>query len=177
MKHISEVQRSQWNKEMIHLFRDSDIYQQATTIGITISRNNEWNTRSLIPFLWNDGKKVVAPVCLTETKQMEFYRIHSFDQLHNTYLDLVEPNPFVTEKMDSETIDLLIVPGVVFNSEGYRIGFGGGYYDRFLNIHSPVTLSFAYSVQLNEEIPVEPHDQPVQFLITEKGLLSCTKTT
>jgi 5-formyltetrahydrofolate cyclo-ligase len=99
---------------------------------------------------------------------MQFYEISSFDQLEIVYMQLHEPNPNKTNKVESENISYLIVPGVVFDLSGFRIGYGGGYYDRFLSNYDGPTISIAFDEQLIEIVPSENFDVPVQLLITDK---------
>ena len=72
-------------------------------------------------------------------------------------------------------MDLLIVPGIVFDRQGFRIGFGGGYYDRFLEGQAIRTVSLAHSMQIVDKIPSEPFDVPVDRLVSEKGMVVCQK--
>lgn len=73
-------------------------------------------------------------------------------------------------------IPLLLVPGVVFDRQGHRIGWGQGYYDRILRGYSGVRVGFAYEFQVLEEIPYEPWDEAVDFLVTEAGLHPCSRS-
>ncbi|MDZ7834585.1 MAG: 5-formyltetrahydrofolate cyclo-ligase [Alkalibacterium sp.] len=100
-----------------------------------------------------------------------FMKSHRSRQVEKGYSDLIEPIVTETTRVDAESIDLMIVPGVIFTPSGYRIGYGGGYYDRFLKDFSNTTVSLLHSNQLVESFPVEPHDIPVQYLITEEGLM------
>ncbi|AYC29572.1 5-formyltetrahydrofolate cyclo-ligase [Paenisporosarcina cavernae] len=142
-------------------------------VGITISHYPEIETRHIIEKLWELGKKVVVPKCTHKTREMDFYEITSFDQLENVFLYLQEPNPQKTTLASKESIDALIVPGIAFNKEGYRIGFGGGYYDRFLAGFKGDTVSLAFTEQLRMDVPVEKYDLPVDMLITSQQVISC----
>lgn len=75
--------------------------------------------------------------------------------------------------MDPADIDLLLVPGLAFMNNGYRLGFGGGYYDRFLKLYKKQTASLAFSSQIVSQLPVESHDIPVQKIITEERIIEC----
>ncbi|MBT2582305.1 5-formyltetrahydrofolate cyclo-ligase [Planococcus sp. ISL-109] len=143
-------------------------FQAAKTVGLTISRHPEVNTVPLLEWCWRLGKRVAVPKCDAQNRTMEFRILESMDQLETVYMDLQEPIEETTEAIDAEQIDLLIVPGVVFMESGYRIGFGGGYYDRYLAGYRGVTRSLAFDFQLVESVPVENHDIPVEGIITEK---------
>lgn len=148
---------------------------KAETIAITISRQTEVQTRTIIETCWTLGKNVVVPKCNPEQKTMDFRGITSFDQLETVYLDLQEPNLLTTDSLNKIEIDLLIVPGVVFTKEGYRIGYGGGYYDRYLEAYTGKTISIAFELQLVDQVPIENHDVPVGKIITEEREIQCNK--
>lgn len=149
--------------------------KKAQVIGITLSSFPEVDTWELIEELWARGKQVVVPKCNPSTRSMTFYQIDSFDQLEVVYMNLQEPIPALTQKVIPSNIDMLIVPGVVFISTGYRIGFGGGYYDRFLSDYNNTTLSMAFDCQVVETIPVEEYDLPVKWILTETRIIECSK--
>lgn len=151
--------------------KELECWKQANTIGITVSQGLEWNTRPIIEAAWCEGKTVCVPKCLPKTKQLEFYKFDTYDQLEKVYYNLLEPKPEETTKVSKEQIDLLIVPGLLFDRRGYRIGFGGGYYDRFLKDYPNQTISLASERQIINHLPVEPFDLPVQMILTESGLL------
>lgn len=105
---------------------------EANTIGITISNKPEVDTIHLIEALWKLGKTVAVPKCNAKTREMSFYAIESFAQLETVYMHLREPIPEISEFVDANEMDIILVPGVVFDTQGYRIGYGGGYYDRYV---------------------------------------------
>lgn len=153
-----------------HLF-ESNLWKSAHSIGVTISRGFEWETRTIIEQAWKDQKTVHVPKCYPDEHQLVFYQLHSYDQLETVFYGLQEPKPEERYKVRKNVIDLLLVPGVVFNKQGYRIGFGGGYYDRFLSDFPNHTLSLISEMQLVDDLPVEDHDVAVQHLITENGFI------
>ncbi|KAA0804846.1 5-formyltetrahydrofolate cyclo-ligase [Bacillus sp. JAS102] len=146
-------------------------WAEAKIIGITLSMENEVNTYPIIEKAWEEGKKVVVPKCNKETRTMSFRQISNFDQLETVYMNLREPIPALTEEVNADEIELQIVPGVAYTERGERIGYGGGYYDRYLVHYKGKTLSLAYSFQMVEHIPVEPFDKNVEKIITEKGTM------
>jgi len=151
-----------------------EIVKQAEIIGITLSSFPEVETWGIIKDLWDQGKGVVVPKCNPSTREMTFYEITSFDQLEVVYMKLKEPIPAVTRKINPSVIDLLIVPGVVFDKSGYRIGFGGGYYDRYLSHYRGITISLAFDCQVIESVPVQQFDLPVKYIVTESKLIQCS---
>lgn len=104
---------------------------------------------------------------------MFFYAIENFGQLENVYMNLREPIVEETQLVVAEQIDIMIVPGVVFDKKGFRIGFGGGYYDRYLERYNGVTISLAFDTQIVNSVPIEPHDLPVDIIITVNERMNC----
>jgi len=154
-------------------FVASKAYTDARVIAITISRFPEVDTRPIIEAAWEQRKTVVVPRCIPKTREMDFRIINSFKDLETVYIDLLEPIVAETKSIEKEQIDIQIVPGVVFSEKGYRIGFGGGYYDRYLEGFQGEMISLAFEAQTGKIIPVENHDIPVEKIITENGIVLC----
>lgn len=171
LKALSASEKKKIETKLTEHLTTSNVWRQADIIGITISHGFEWNTNPIIETAWRYGKKVCVPKCRPKERQLDFYIITSYDQLEVVYYNLQEPIPHKTEKISKHKIDLLIVPGLLFDRKGYRIGFGGGYYDRFLTDFRNTKLSLAATMQIIEEIPADPFDIPVDDIITEKGFL------
>lgn len=170
LENMVDAQRSKIEQQLVKHLLKSEVWNRAATIGITISRGTEWNTGAIIEKGWQAGKQVCVPKCFPAEKQLQFYKINDDSQLETGFYDLTEPDPEQTEKVNKSEIDLLIVPGFIFDPNGYRIGFGGGYYDRFLSDFPNQTISLAASQQVKTTIPVNEHDIPVQQMITENGI-------
>ena len=153
------------------LLREPSIIE-GKTIALTISVFPEVDTRGIISQLWAMDKRVVVPKCDHKTKQMLFYIITSFDELVPAPMGLFEPNHLITTAVDYKQIDVCIVPGIVFDQRGYRIGYGGGYYDRYLPHFKGEKISIAFDEQLVDEVPYESHDIPINLLITNKHRIS-----
>jgi 5-formyltetrahydrofolate cyclo-ligase len=146
-------------------------WKNADTIALTVSRFPEVDTWQLIRKGWEEGKKIAVPKCHPDTKKMTFRQIQSFAELEHSFFGLFEPKENETTAVPKEEIDLVIVPGLLYNRDGYRIGFGGGYYDRFLADYKGQTVSLAFSRQLTAALPVEEHDIPVGKIVTEKEII------
>lgn len=171
MNSLSEERYTTLSEQIAFSLYAQKEWAEAKTVGITISMENEVNTYAIIEKAWEEGKKVVVPKCNKETRTMSFRQISNFDQLEIVYMNLREPIPARTEEVNADDIDLQIVPGVAYTERGERIGYGGGYYDRYLLHYKGKTLSLAYSFQIVEHIPVEPFDKNVEKIITEKGTM------
>ncbi|WP_436853976.1 5-formyltetrahydrofolate cyclo-ligase [Staphylococcus caeli] len=142
-------------------FFRTEEYQEATRIGIVLSMSHEVDTYSIIQHMLSDEKKVFVPETNYDTRQMTFKSLK-----HLEYIGPDEKgiNHVVQNAEISSDLDLIVVPGVVFNQSGYRIGYGGGYFDKFLSCNQQMTISLLYDFQLNDFEP-EAHDQPVEKLI------------
>ncbi|MBJ8051730.1 5-formyltetrahydrofolate cyclo-ligase [Bacillus cereus] len=171
MNSLSEEQYATLSEQIaVSLYAQKE-WAEAKTIGITLSMDNEVNTYPIIEKAWEEGKKVVVPKCNKGTRAMTFRKISNFDQLETVYMNLREPIPTLTDEVNADEIDLQIVPGVAYTERGERIGYGGGYYDRYLVHYKGKTLSLAYDFQIVKHIPVEPFDKNVKKIITEKGTM------
>ena len=173
LNNMSNMEHQTKSLEITRKVLSSDEFQSASTIGITISRYPEVDTRALIEAAWKTGKRVAVPKCLHATREMNFRCISTFNSLETVYVNLLEPIIDETVPVGKHEIDLQIVPGVIFSDEGYRIGFGGGYYDRYMSDFKGDTLSLAFLCQTGQEVPVESHDVPVNKIFTEKKVIIC----
>lgn len=145
----------------------SRLWKNADVIGITCSESFEWNTFPIIEMAWSMGKKVTVPKSFPKNKQLKFYLLENFSDLKRGYANILEPDINKVKEIKEEHIDLLFVPGIVFDEKGYRIGFGGGFYDRFLQGRQFITVSLATNFQLVEKVPIDHFDIPVQNIVTD----------
>lgn len=150
---------------------DEEEWKMAQVIGITVSKPPEVDTYQIIRKAWESGKRIVVPKCLPKEKRLSFRTLSEFSQLESVYYGLFEPIVEKTNEVESTAIDLLIVPGLAYTREGFRIGFGGGYYDRYLTDFSGKTLSLAFNEQLVPSFDVEEHDIPVSKIITNQAVI------
>lgn len=163
---LTKIEHEHLSEELALKLYEEDDWQQATVIGITISRFPEPDTYRIIRRAWEDGKFVAVPKCYPATREMVFRRITDFTQLESVYSGLLEPIAGKTEVQDGAQMDLVIVPGLAFSLNGYRLGYGGGYYDRFLANYKGKTAALVLPQQLVTEIPRDEYDLPVERIIT-----------
>ncbi|MGM0844249.1 MAG: 5-formyltetrahydrofolate cyclo-ligase [Bacillota bacterium] len=148
-------------------------WKSSEAVAITVSNFPEVDTWQIIRKGWEEGKRVLVPKCSPKNRELNFHQLTSFAALETVYFGLMEPNPDQCNLVDKNEIDLVIVPGLAFMPTGHRLGFGGGYYDRFLENYHGSTLSLAFQEQLVQEVPVEPFDVSVSKIITEKAVIVC----
>ncbi len=152
------------------------ILKNSNHIMLYISFGSELDTKPLIDHLFNQNKKVYIPLTIPATREMIVSELLDFkNDLEMGNFGVLEPKQESLRPMAADNLDLVIVPGVAFDKEGYRIGYGGGYYDRFLPQLPPSTtkISLAYDIQIINNIPKMPHDYPVQYIITENQVINC----
>ena len=167
MKAIPREQKQAMDQALTDQFLKHPFYQEAKLIASYLSFPHEFQTQELIEQALKDGKKVLIPKTYPKGR-MDFV-VYDPQQLVKTSFGLLEPQGDL-EVVDASQIDLIHVPGLVFTTEGYRIGYGGGYYDRYLKHFPGHTLSTIYPCQIQDFSP-ENHDIPVQeVLIDERNL-------
>lgn len=143
-------------------------YQEAKVLLVYIPYKNEIDTFPIIQKSWQDGKKIAVPVCQPQ-KRLLLSELHSFDELKPSKFGLYEPTDEYLRPVSPENLDLALLPGVAFDLQGYRLGYGGGYFDLFFSqVHSVCfKLALAYEFQVLEKLPVEKHDIGVDVILTE----------
>ena len=149
-------------------------YKPAKTILIYMSTPIEVDTVEIIKNAWADGKKVAVPRCIPETRNMEFHYINNLDCLSVGSFSVLEPDeslPIVTDF----TGCLMIVPGMHFDMKGYRIGYGKGYYDRYMVRFSGVSAGVCYSNELKPFLYHGRYDRHVGIVVTDKRIKTCNK--
>ena len=167
MKALSLEQKQFIDQVLTERLLQHPFYQEAKVIATYLSFSHEFQTQGLIEQALKDGKKVLIPKTYPKGR-MDFV-VYDPQQLVKTSFGLLEPQGNL-EVVDVSKIDLIHVPGLVFTTEGYRIGYGGGYYDRYLKHFSGHTFSTIYPCQIRDFIP-EKHDIPVQEVLIDEGNL------
>ena len=167
MKAIPREQKQAMDQALTDQFLKHPFCQEAKVIATYLSFPHEFQTQELIEQALRDGKKVLIPKTYPKGR-MDFV-VYNPQQLVKTSFGLLEPQGDL-EVVDASQIDLIHVPGLAFTTEGYRIGYGGGYYDRYLEHFSGHTLSTIYPCQVQQFMP-ENHDIPVQEVLVDEGNL------
>lgn len=164
-KKYIEIRKNIKNKEeksekIINTLLSSEFYKKATDVFVYVSTDDEVDTLTLIEKMLKDKKTLYAPKC-TEKGFMEARKFERLSDLSLDKFGILAPSGEV-----SNHIDLIIVPGVAFNENLHRIGYGGGYYDRFLNDTDNVTCGLFFEEQ-RAEFSAESHDMPLDYIITD----------
>ena len=150
MKELPQSVKAEADSQLTQRFIQLPAFQEAQTLATYLSMGHEFSTASLIQDALQSGKRVCVPRTYPQGR-MEFVE-YDPNILEKTRFGLLEPNE-TGKVVDQSEIDLIHVPGVVFQSKGYRIGYGGGYYDRYLADFTGKTVSTIYSIQQGEFQP------------------------
>lgn len=144
-------------------------YQRARRVLLYLSKGSEVDTWPLLDCALAQGKEVYAPRCLERPGEMAFYRVSSREDLQAGAFGLLEPIPGRCPPLERGQGDLCLVPGLAFDREGYRLGYGKGYYDCFLAAQPVRTVGLCFEALAFERLPRDGFDRPVGRLVTEAG--------
>ena len=168
-KERTDREQMQESKQILDYFIQSPLYRNADTVYTYVSYNQEVDTRALIRRALEDGKKVAVPK--VEGQNITFYEIHTIDDLVVGYQGI--PEPCTTQVGNGHKI-IHVLPGLCFDIIGNRLGYGGGFYDRYFMNHDTKNqkrVAFAFEFQVCEQLDVEAHDQRVEYIITPKKII------
>lgn len=144
-------------------------FRAARMVHVYVSAvNNEVPTLGLIRILFDDAKTVVVPRCGPGKFSLQHFRLDSLHALKPSRFGLLEPECVPGDEVAPAELDIIIVPLLAFDRSGARLGFGGGYYDSLFRCAECPKVGLAYSFQEVSAIPVEPHDEMLDLVVTEK---------
>ena len=168
-RQIREQKRAMTEEEIVarsealgKLFRASQLYQQAKTIYGYLPYNQEVRTVPMLEQAILDGKQVAVPKVIGD--DMVFIYLTDMNQVEKGYAGI--PEPIANEPIATDETALVLMPGLAFDPQGHRIGYGGGFYDRFLEKEPDhPTLALCYEFQMLEHLETEEHDIPVNCVL------------
>lgn len=167
-----EIHSKKLDECVCNMLVDSNLFKNAQSILLYASLDDEISTDCLIDYAINCGKKVALPVCRDKKGNMDFYYIKSTDELVKGYFSVREPDAdkcaVVTDYSDS----ICIVPAVSYDEKGFRLGYGKGYYDRFLQKYTSISVGLCYNELIEKELPINSYDVPVDYIVTQNRLIS-----
>ncbi|MCE5221159.1 MAG: 5-formyltetrahydrofolate cyclo-ligase [Clostridium sp.] len=173
---IDIVEKRKMDKKISDKFYENKYYRDAKNIFIYISYDSEINTKEIINKALKDYKKIYVPRTEFKTRLMDAVEIVSLDNLIESEYGILEPS--VEEPhINPNELDLIVVPGVAFDRNGGRIGYGAGFYDRYFkkinkdNMKKIAKIALAYDFQILDNIPMNEQDVPVNYIITEKEFI------
>lgn len=165
-KQCSDEQIQKWSHQVTDRVTALPEFAGADRILAYADYNHEVITRYIIEEAWKAGKEVAVPKVVG--KDMVFYRLTDFSQLEPGYYGIPEPaRGEIVEWEDA----LMVMPGVAFDIKNNRVGYGGGFYDRFLEKHPGIVrLAIAFDFQILDRVPTEPTDICPQIIVTESNV-------
>lgn len=171
---ISFSKINKWSKKITDKFFSLSEIDNAKKIMTFVTKGKEVNTFDLMERLLDEGYFLYVPFTRKDKIALGTAQINDLDHdLKQGVFDVLEPLEKIRDDVPPEDLDIIIVPALVFTRDGYRIGYGGGYYDIFLAEYGPGSLKigFCYSQFIIDEFPIEEHDQAVDIIITEKEII------
>ena len=148
-----------------------DEIKKADTVLCYISLDDEICTDEIVRVLLDSGKRVGAPYCVDNNGNMDFYYITDFDDLRIQSFGVREPVIEKCKKVTSFDNTIIILPGLCFDSNGNRLGYGKGYYDRFLQIHSLISVGLCYNSLIVKKVPTDMYDKKADIIVTENDII------
>lgn len=175
VKNLSPIYCKEADEAICRQVIQSDVYDKARTIFCYVGTEREIDTMRLIHIMMRDGKNVAVPLC-TQRGVMEARLIVGMGDLVSGRYGILAPRlqcPVVAP----EDLDLVIVPCCTGNARGQRLGYGGGYYDRYLTQTKCPTMLLCRHQLEREDIPIDEHDVLLDYFVTERGMVACKKDT
>lgn len=172
---VDALERESADIRIKNILIKEDYYKTSKNIFIYLGFGSEINTSIYIKEFLKDGKKIYVPRIKRGSRIMEAVKIRDLEDLKENNFGILEPS---NEKqwVNKEILDLIILPGVAFDEKGGRLGYGGGYYDIFLqDVSIDVTIvALAYEFQIVNSIPLEEHDIKANHIITDERSIKCS---
>ena len=155
LKQMPIKQKQQKETLILQLLFSSQIWQTAESVGVIRSLPFEFDTAAIF------AKRIAVPKA--QQKKLQFYHVEPTTRYEASAFGVEEP----ISEQEAHHLDLLIVPGLAFSKNGYRIGFGGGYYDRFLSAFDGKTVSLVFGEQFNDQWTPDVFDIPIDKIYTD----------
>lgn len=169
---LSGDEQKIYSDKIAQFILKSSIYQNCKNICIYQAFRNEVSCDKIMEQAFKEDKNVFVPVTNEESKTMEFYQVTKTTEWRNGAYGISEPVLSDTTPVLKEPA-LILMPGLVFDKNKHRIGYGGGYYDKYLSVHTKHTkIALCYHFQIIEEnLPFEEHDILPDYIVTDEGIL------
>ena len=163
-------EKQQKAADICRLVQTLPAFRQANTVLCYLSAGSEVETRGILEACFRLGKRVALPRCY-EDSRMEFLPVTAVSQASElSRFGIAEPPH--GEPVDPSQADLCLVPALAFDKNGFRLGYGMGYYDRYLKRFSGVAVGLCYDDCLRETLPTNQNDRPVQLIVTETRIVT-----
>ncbi len=171
-KELSRSEAKERSKLILEqLFLLPDFFRADVIHTYISSLNNEADTHEMIRLVLKQKKRVIVPIADAGTKSMRHSEIFSLGELAAGAYGILEPK--MVRPVAVQELQTVIVPAVAVDRNGNRLGFGAGYYDRFLHDVQLPSIALAYEFQIVDSVPVEKTDVPVRYIVTENEIIRC----
>lgn len=167
---LSEQAKEELRKKISRNFLSLPEYQKSETVLCYVSTDIEIDTFEIMKTVLADNKKLAVPRCVDGTRLMDFYYINSFDDLMPGAFGVLEPSPDKCQKLEDLSNGLCVVPALLFDKSGFRLGYGKGYYDRYLSKFSGTTVGLAYCKGIKNQLPHGKYDRKTDIIVTEESI-------
>lgn len=169
---LSAQERERFSAQAVRHLQQLEPLAGCRTVLIFYPFRDEIDTRAFMALAARRGQEIWLPLTDTKEKEIVPYLYAGEESLRQGVWGIREPNPDIAQRANLELLEAIVVPGVAFDSHGGRLGYGGGYYDRFLAKleRKPPLIGFAFSCQLVDQVPLEEHDYLLDYLVTENGV-------
>ena len=159
---MSEEEIQRRSEKLAELFFTSELYRNAATIYGYLPYNQEVRTTPMLEQALRDGKRIAVPKVYGE--EMKFIYMEDLSQVEKGYAEI--PEPIADDPIADDETALVLMPGMAFDPQGHRIGYGGGFYDKFLASEpNHPTLALCYEFQMLPSLETEEHDIPVDCVL------------
>ncbi len=175
---LSPEERRVLSKRIFLLLEAQEEYVRSRLPLLYLSFRSEVCTHDLVRGRLANGLPVALPVTDVPSRRIIPYLVTDWDgDLVKGAYGILEPNPNKCAPISPQKIDLVVVPGSVFDRSCGRFGYGGGYYDRFLGLDADhaLRIGLAYGIQVVDGLPVAPHDVAMDMVVTENGVIHCRR--
>lgn len=167
----SEItQRSDKSVAIAVKLLDNSLFLDSTDIFLYFSVGTEVSTLKIFEAAVMSDRKVAFPKCADSDGNMEFYYVSSINELKEGMYGIFEPDTSVAQKAIPSADSIIIVPALAFDVRGYRLGYGKGYYDRFLSKHPCKSIGIAFDECVCSELPYDVYDKKINCLITDRSV-------
>lgn len=163
---VNPHQREVMSREISERLLNLDVYKNSKSIFCYCSTKSEVHTYDIIMSALKDDKEVAVPKVISDEGLMKAIKIESLGVLVTGKYNILEPAS--TEEL--KDIDLVIVPGLLFNKKGYRVGYGKGFYDRYLKVKDSLSVGICFEFQITDLDFQDEYDIPVNYICTEKSI-------
>lgn len=171
---IPEDRRREKSLQITDRLLGLPVVREAGCVFMYVAFRSEVQTQSAIAALLDQGRTVCVPWTDTGAGGLIPARITDLDDLTPGAMGIPEPDPSTLQAIPRDTIDVVVLPGAGFDCHGWRIGYGGGYYDRFLRAGTFHTVGLAFEAQVVTSVPHDPaFDCPVEEVLTEARTIQC----